>query len=239
MKFILCIFGLVGMFVASDAAAQPVTICMAENHPIHRMAKFVLQKVYKQARIEAKYISYPSKRSLMLANTGVCAAEVGRISRATEIFTNLETVVTPIYNLRGYAFVKKNSGLEIEKWDDLKNYRVAVRRGEIYAAEGAKKFRPVEVGDYKTLFTLVENGRIDVAIGLWISALDILAKPGVDFNIQRSAIPLHDVPFYHLVHKDFKEISFALNIVLLEWQKNGRLKIEVDTALEKLANGTI
>lgn len=239
MKFVFCILILAGVLTTANARAQPTRVCFAEKHPIHRMARYVFEQIYQQAGIKAEFVAYPNKRSLLNANEGYCSAEIGRISRATEIFTNLRIVPTPFFRLRGFAYFKKGSGLEIDKWADLKDYRVAIRRGEIYATEGTKEFAPIEVGDYKSLFKLIENGRIDVAIGLWVSALNILSKPEVKFQIKRSATPLHEVPFYHLVHKDSSDLNNALNTVLIKWQKSGRLKREVDIALEKLANGDL
>jgi len=212
---------------------------MAETHPIHRMAKYIFEQVYQQAGIASVFTTVPNKRSLIIANDGGCAAEVGRISRATEVFKNLRVVPTPFYNLRGFAFSRKDRDLKIEKWEDLKGLRIAIRRGEIYAAEATKEFTPIKIGNYPAMFNLVENGGVDVAIGLWVSALDVLSKPENKFHIERSTGPLHEEPFYHLVHKDFPDLNMALNSVLMEWQKSGKLKQTVDAALEKLANGDI
>ncbi len=239
MRLILCFLILIGSLISADAHAQTVSVCMASKHPVHRVAQYVFKQVYQQAGINVIFSAFPNKRSLLRANEGLCTAEAGRVKRVTEIYENLRIVPTPLFNLRSFAFSKKGRGLKIEKWADLRDHSVAIRRGEIYVAEATKEFAPAEMRDYTTLFTLVENERVDVAIGHWVAALDVLSKPTSDFHVERSVVPLHEHPFYHLVHKDSSELNATLNSILIEWQNSGRLKQELELALEKLAKGKI
>jgi len=239
MKFFYVILGLLTIFGSSMVQAQTIKVCMAKGHPGHRVSRYVLERVYAEAGIDVEFIMLPNKRSLVTANNGGCAAEVSRIARVIRKFSNLELVPTPLRNIKAYAFKNIGANVSVANWGDLKGLKVAVVRGEVYAAEATKGLNPTIVDDYPALFRFLSARNIDVGVGLNVSVIDALSHTALRDKIEKLPTILAEEPVYHLVRKNFPQLNAKLNTVLSAWRKSGRLMALNKEAFRLLAANKI
>lgn len=208
-------------FAQSD---EQVTICMAENHAIHWVAREILLEIYNQSSLTPQFIQYPNSRSMHVANKGGCMAEAGRIEQAGNRFKNLIIVKPEILTIKGYAYSSAKKPITVSEWSDLSNYTVGQIRGELYAEIGTRQAKNVVVvEDYLQLFSLLKRGRIDLAIGLNEPATQAILKTFEKRDFHRAETALHKAKLYHFVHQENNHLVEKLSPTLDTLHSNGRL----------------
>lgn len=228
------------LFTVNPIFAQPVpensvSICMAENHAIHWVAREILRDVYAEADLTPQFITYPNSRSLQVANQGGCMAEAGRIEQAGKRFQNLRVVKPEILTIRGFAYSVANPSITVTNWSDLKNYTVGIIRGELYTAAGASQAKNViVVEDYIQLFSLLKRGRIDLAIGLHEPATQAILMAFEKKDFHRPDTALHEAKLFHFVHADHPRFAEALSPTLVKLHRLGGIKKLYAKAIQQL-----
>ena len=224
-----------GLIYSNNAWAKPVSVCMAENHPIHWVARHILKKIYKHAGIGVEFIQYPNLRSLETANNSGCDAEAHRIVKVTEKFTNLRAVPSPIMVMEARAFVKKGSNISAKSWDDLNKFSIAIMNGEIYAMQATKGRQRGIATSYKNLFGMLIYRNIDVGIGLRVSSVRELADSAFADKIEMLPTPLFSTTLHHLVHKDKPELAKQIDAAIIDLRNQGLMDQYLEEAVADLA----
>jgi len=221
------------VFLSFNVQAHTVKICLDGDQFSHKLAKYILQHVYEEAGFEPRFLSFPSKRSLEVANSGQCDAEAARIPEAITKFTNLALTSTPLLSSSAYAYIKKGANIAVAGKQDFKGLRVAIVRGELYALKLTEGIKPLIVKDYATLFRVLQANRVDVVIGIREAALDVLVLKQFRHRFQRLPTVLYKTEAYHLIQKDNIKLRAAIDKVLADWQKSGKLQALFVEALRR------
>lgn len=216
---------------------QKIKISQASDHTIHMLGAAVIAEAYKRLGIRTEFIQVPSKRSLTLANLGRADAEVGRVPSVLSDYKNLMMVDgAPIATVKGVALTI-SSDCVCKSWDDLKEYRVGIRRGEVFAEKGTAQMNAVATSSYKQLFTMLENKRIDVAVGILTSAEIELLSNFKNSDIKVIGKEFINLPLYHMLNNKYAALAPKLTEVLLEMHQNGDIeKIHSKTIKDIVSN---
>lgn len=106
----------------------------------------------------------PGERALLLANSGVADGELLRIGGLQKRYTDLIQVPEKTFDMEFMAFAR-NKDLQINNWDDLKKYSVAIITGwkilENNIPEGVDL---IKVKNPQQLFELASKGRTDIIL---------------------------------------------------------------------------
>lgn len=114
-----------------------------------------------------EYHSFPSSRLALLTDSGEIDGDMMRVYEYGEDQENLIRVPTPFKEHALLVYSRFPDG-HINKWRDLKNYRVVVRRG-VYSIEKpltahVAEENIVRLNNLTTSFTFVGLGRADAVI---------------------------------------------------------------------------
>lgn len=211
-----------------------MTIAQAEKHTIHKVAAGVITEAYRRLGIETEFVFVPSKRSLIMVNSGRTDAEVGRIPAIVSKFENLMIVGgTPIATVKGIVLTI-SSDCVCKTWDDLKNYRIGIRRGEAYAEKGTAQMDVVVTSSYSQLFNMLRENRIDVAVGILTSAQIALQSDFKDSGIKIIGAELINVPLHHVLNIKHAALEPRLREVLKQMAKSGEIQIIHDQVIKDI-----
>ncbi|WP_272699123.1 hypothetical protein [Desulfovibrio sp. Fe33] len=203
-------------------AREPYRIGYSPDAMVHVEAKKRLEAVYKRAGLPVEFVSMPTKRSLVLACDGVLDGDAGRIPNLEQNFPTLIRVNVELMELIGTAYVLKNR--KIERFDKslLDEMAVGAVRGVIWA-ERVMAGRPlVLVNNYETLFSMLQEGRIGLALGSKLSAEKTFRDHAGRFDmIVGLDPPACRTPFYHYLHEKNSGIVPKLQKALRELRSEG------------------
>lgn len=198
---------------ADEKMPKKITIALAKGHITHILASKVVEEAYKRLGIEVVFLPVSGKRTLTMTNNAKADAEVGRVPRAVKKFKNLLQVdLVPIAIIKGVVVASKD--YDIKSWKDLKNYRVGIRRGELYVEKGTKFMKVYSTRSYEQLFNMLKNNRIDIAIGTLTSVNIVGNEEFKNSNLKIVGDPIVEIPLYHNVHKKYKFLIPKLNKIL-------------------------
>jgi len=82
---------------------KEVTICRAQNHPIHLKASKNVLKLYTSLGYKVTLLDLPTKRSLIKTKQGICDGEIGRIKTPKMEEDYLQTTY-PIHRVKARAY---------------------------------------------------------------------------------------------------------------------------------------
>lgn len=166
----------------------------------HSIVRDRVRVVYEHANIPVEFIPLPHKRSIADANSGILDGEAGRVSSVEKGNKNLVRVNVKLIDVVGAAYARK--GYEVRYTPELLEFPNVGYVLGVQWAERLMKGKPAyKVRDYKTLFTMLVEGRISIALATTASANSVLAAPEFQGN---SIIRLDPVifrePIYHYVN---------------------------------------
>lgn len=198
---------------AESSGQETLVIGMISDLVVHQQTMRSLKKAYKEAGLKVAFVPLPSRRSLHDANSGQLDGDAGRIAGAEELYPNLVPVPTPVYTIKGSAFVI-NELPDIQSWEDLEPYRVGIVRGILFAENGTAELHPLRANSYEHLFSLLVAGRIDIAVSEWNNAQRIIQKSFPEQGIHTQGDPLFTGDLYHYLHKKHQHLIPVLDAAL-------------------------
>ncbi|WFS62952.1 transporter substrate-binding domain-containing protein [Pseudodesulfovibrio thermohalotolerans] len=208
---------------ATGHAREPYRIGFSPDAMVHVKARERLEAVYRRAGLPVEFVSLPTKRSLVLASDGILDGDAGRIPNLEKNYPSLIRVNVPLLELIGTAYVLKKR--EMERFDKslLDEMTVGAVRGVLWA-ERVMAGRPlVLVNNYETLFNMLLEGRIDIALGSRSSAEKAFREQAGRFDGIRGLSPsAFRTPFYHYLHEKNARIVPRLEKALRELRAEGR-----------------
>jgi len=221
-----------------DTVQTPTTvICTNSANSMHRIATDFIREAYRRIGHDVEFVKLPNRRSLIQANDGACDAETVRIGGLDKTYKNLIPVPVPVTELHGVVFMKHHRDThlpDINTWQDMQGLDIYVIRGEVYAERGTANLGAGTVGTYKQLFTMLEQDRADVGIGIHHVGLVELARNFPNSTIHTHGAPLLSAPLYHYIHRKNRHLLKDLTRVLEDMAESGELEIINAKALSRL-----
>lgn len=213
--------------------SKHVTISAIDNEQTHAIAKYVLVEAYKQIGYQVNFDDLPGERALEWANKGLTDGDVARIEGTEIKYTNLIPIEIPIIYFKGVVFTKNIKG-NIAQWKDLQDLRIGVVRGIRYSTIGTKGMEPFFANDMTHLFTILNEGRIEVAVAVLDAGIIEIEKNFKGSGIHMIGSPLFSAPLYHFLNKRNIHLIEPLQEVLLEMTSSGRIEKIKTKALDQL-----
>lgn len=179
----------------------------------------IAAEIFKRLDIKLKYIRVQSKRALIQANKGIDDGNIARIKGIEKKWPNLIRVPESIFTWEFTAY-SLSDNIRINGWESLKPYSVGHVRGwHIYNknTKGAKKI--IKANNSIQLFTLLKNGRIDIALFERFQAPYWYNKIG--YMPKRLSSPLAKKKMYIYVNKKHKNIVAKMAGVILQMKNDG------------------
>lgn len=157
--------------VLNNPTAPPLT-----NDDKTGFIDIVVGEAFRRVGLELKLIKLPPERALKNANEGIDDGDVNRIAGLEKLYPNLIRVPEKNYDMKFVAFTR-NPAFEIDGWRSLKPYIVGLIKGwKIFEKNIPAGTDMVHAHDPEQLFTLLEKGRIDIALYSRLMGLDIVKR---------------------------------------------------------------
>ena len=198
-------------------ARQPYRIGYSPGAGIHVEARDRLAAAYGRAGLPVEFVPLPQKRSLLLAVDGAIDGDVGRIPGLDEKYPSLIRVNVKLMDLVGAAYVVRGQRLGNYRPELLRALTVGAVRGVVWARRVVGDGRLEQVNNYETLFGMLLEGRIDVALASRASAERLfLENRRYSLRIRRMEPDVYRVPFYHYLNRKNADIVPVLEKALRE-----------------------
>lgn len=222
-----------GVSAGSAADSRRMVISAIVNEQTHAMAKHVLREAYRRIGYSVLFDDLPGQRALEWADKGVTDGDAARIEGTENTYTHLIRVKVPVVHFEGVAFTK-TVDRPIRRWEDLKGFRIGVVRGIRYSAIGTEGMEPFFANDMTHLFTILDKGRIEVAVAVLDAGRIEIEKHFKDSGIHVSGSPLFTAPLYHFVHIKHSQLVGPLEAALSDMTASGQMERIWEGALESL-----
>lgn len=192
----------------------------------------LIQEACKRAGFECDIVFMPWKRAWEVAKKGDAEATivwVGSKERAEEMHPSKTPIAYDISTVFYSTKALKNPP-KVEKWEDLKNYKVVGVRSYYYTQKAKEAGVDVhQVNSADLAWKMLASGRADVYV-----SNEVVAEFEMDAHIpgEKSSIakldesivqkPMHI--FYSRVNDDAKEFRKRLDAVLADMEKSGEIE---------------
>jgi polar amino acid transport system substrate-binding protein len=198
-KAILLFVVFLSLSVNADTPALTIS---SNNTPQDRKALELLSReAFRRAGLEFKLVSYPSERSLHMANQGEVDGEGLRIAGLNNQYPNLVQVPERFLGISFVAFAK-DAMINLDRnWESLKPYRVAFITGwKMFEANATGAKSVTKVDKPEQLFRMLDSGRIDLALYTRADGIAFIRSSGLS-SIAPIAPSLKDVDMYLYLNK--------------------------------------
>lgn len=173
-----------------------------------------------------------AERVLLNANSGVDDGDVGRILGLEKKYPNLISVPVPVMKYQMVVFAR-NLDFEVSGVESIKPYNVGIVRGwKILeaASAGAHSVTVLDSGDQ--LFSMLDKGRIDIALLEKLQGLEIIKKLGIH-GIKVLKLPLLEGNWYLYVNKKHEALVPRLTSALRKMEEDGTIERISNTVLNR------
>ncbi|WP_319543902.1 transporter substrate-binding domain-containing protein [uncultured Pseudodesulfovibrio sp.] len=182
----------------------------------------ILTEAYAQLGYDVTIKGFPAERALAMSNEGLVDGEAGRVSVIEGSYTNLIRVPTPLYTNRVAAFSRQAHFNTKNGWNSLKGYSVGAVLGYKFIEKMTEDLDTVYFRNYSILFKALDNNRIDVAVSEYLEALPTLGQLHLIQIGSHYPLLAHN-PMYHYLHKSKAWLIPAIDSILHEMEKSGRM----------------
>lgn len=219
------LFGLllvaVVMSSSNIARSDTLTLTTVKNSPDSFLGEVIVKKTYAKLGIEVTILRYPAERALRSANQGAVDGEVQRIGAIAKIYPNLIRIEPAINSLEAGVFTI-DSNFAVEGWESVRPYKIGIIRGIKFAERGTEGMRRDIVGDYQSLFRMIQNKRFDIAVIPRFNGIYQQKRLGFK-GIRELTPPIEKHPLYHYLHKKHADLVPEISAVLNEMNQSGEL----------------
>lgn len=220
---ISCILLLISaVFTTISFAAEKLLFTSVEGSYIQKISESVLKVAYAKLGIEFNTAWLSPKRALLISSKGESDGEISRISTVAKNYPDLIQIEIPVNYLEGMAFTINNN-ININKWDDLKPYRVGLHKGVLFSEDNTKGMNIQFVNSFSALFQLLIKDRVDVIISPRSVGLYEIAKQNLK-GVVINEPPLTHLNLFHYLHKRHDKLAIRLEAVLQQMEENGEIK---------------
>ena len=200
-----------------------------KTNPLVRVVQHVLTGIYQELGYQVIFRHCPLKRSLVEANAGAFDAEVARMKGLEETYPNLIPIPVAVYTIEGVAFAKDRS-ICVNDWESLRKYRTGILKGVQFAQKGTKNLNVVNAVSLKSLFKMLNAGRLDIAVEAKLNGTIMRAKMNLEDTIHVLEPPLVTTDLYHYLHKKNANLVQKLTRLMTRMQQDGSLHALIQRA---------
>lgn len=181
--------------VLNDANSAPFT-----NEAGTGLVDIVAGEAFRRAGLKLSLIQLPAERALINANAGIEDGEVSRVAGIEKTYTNLIPVPEKLVDHHFVAFTR-DPALKDASWANLQPLTVGYIRGyKIVEKNIPPGTRTTTANDAEQLLTMLDKGRIDVAIYRRWEGLLLAKKLGIK-NIRIIEPSLAETGIYIYLNK--------------------------------------
>jgi polar amino acid transport system substrate-binding protein len=155
-----------------------------------------------------------------MSNKGLSDGELVRIEGIEAKYPNLIRIPVSHVTAEQMAF-GRDSSLKIEGWTSLKPYRIVFHRGYKVAERNTVDMNRYLTGTDVNAFTMVEKGRMDIAIANRFSGAKIIKDHGLK-NVKMLKPPVQRDPLYHYLHSKHGDFVDDITRVLTMMKTEGK-----------------
>jgi len=187
--------------VLNNAAAPPLT-----NDEKTGFLDIIVGEAFRRSGVELSLIKLPAERGLKNADDGIDDGDLIRIGGLEKEYPNLISVPEKIFDMDFVAFTNK-PGVEVASWDGLKDHVVGIITGwKIFENNIPEGTDFISVHDADQLFSLLEKGRIDVALYSRLMGLALIKRRKID-GIRVLTPPLATKEMFIYLHKRHRDVA--------------------------------
>lgn len=220
---------------SADTHPKKLTIAVIDDIPSTRLAVQLLEIAYGHLGISIDTVVAPSRRALLLADSGQVDGDLFRIDTVARDYSNLIKAPYPLLRGRLHA-VFNVPNVKAMPQPSAPPLMVAVRRGVIISEVTAEALgmEPVHAEDYDQMRKLLKHGRVAMALVADIEGISPLARSDwQDLTVLPE--PVVEFELYHYLNRRHQGLAMDLAPVLEQLENNG-VKRRI---LEKVVNDSL
>ncbi len=198
------------------------------------VAEKILKQAYGSIGIEIKITEYPALRAIISANEGIVDGELMRVQGVEKKYPNLNMIPVYLAKVEGVVFTR-NLSFQVEGFDSLKPYSIAVRRGVKFAVRRTEGMNRIIVDSLDRAFLLLNRERVDVVIATRLTGMLELKRTQYQ-KIKVLEPPLLRTYLYHYLHSKHKVLIPKVSASLQDMQMDGTINKIRDQFIEELLN---
>ena len=207
----------------SSAEQHPseLKIAVIDDVPSSRMAMQLLATAYQQLGITMNTVVAPSRRALLLADSGQIDGDLFRIDTVARDYPNLIKAPYPLLKGRLYA-VFSDPSMQALPTPNNPPLMVAVRRGVIIAEVTAAELgmEPVQADDYDQIRNLLDQKRVAMALIADVEGISPLNRSDWA-HFTRLPEPVVEFELFHYLNRRHQSLAPALANVLETLDSSG------------------
>ncbi|MCG8636707.1 MAG: hypothetical protein MI863_22935 [Desulfobacterales bacterium] len=221
LTLLACLTILLGTSLHTFAADRTYILSYSPGTLFHQLVRDRIKKVYERAGLEVECIALPHNRSLVSANEGTVDGDVGRVPSVEEKYPNLLRVNVKLMDLNGAVYTARTDIGQYSA-DLLKTRKTAYVLGVRWPEKKMEGLKAVKVRDYHSLFEMLLQNRVDIALATEASARSTIEKLGQRAERIHRLDPLVlTAPIYHYLNKKNAGIIPLLEKTLEEMNSEG------------------
>ncbi|MFW6380794.1 MAG: substrate-binding periplasmic protein [Spirochaetota bacterium] len=236
----LCVLMLSLTIVVSAPTQEPFTISTSYQNLLSNSDKTglldrVFTELFDRLGVEMEIVFSPTARSLVDVNAGIIDAEANRIAGMEAEYPNLRRVPEPNMTMEFVAFAKHEH--QIDGWDSIRELDIGIVRGWRILEENTSGFPyVVTVPTEVELFTMLDRGRIDIALYARLTGYSCLAEMDLE-GITHLEPPLATRDMYLYVHEKHADLTDDIARVLREMKDDGTYQAIRDSVMAQYSMG--
>lgn len=209
---------------ALNAGERPdkVRIAVIDDVPSTIAAVQILETAYQRLDINMTTLVVPSRRALLMADTGNLDGDLFRIETVAEGYPNLVRVDFPLLKGKLHAVVRNREIQQLPESRTNDPIKVAIRRGVIIAENTATELdmEPIHAESYEQVRTLLEMRRVDLAFVASIEGITPLAN--ADWHhLHILPEPVATFTLHHYLNRRHAGLAEDLAEVLVQLEQEG------------------
>jgi hypothetical protein len=208
--------------LAASERPDEVRIAVIDDVPSTTAAVQILETAYQRLDINMTTLVAPSRRALLMADSGKLDGDLFRIETVADGYPNLVRVGFPLLKGKFHVVVRNREIQELPESHADDPLKVAVRRGIIIAENTAKALgmEPIHAESYEQVRTLLEMRRVDLAFVASIEGITPLVNSEWH-HLHILPEPVASFTLHHYLNRHHVELAEELAEVLAQLEQEG------------------
>lgn len=216
-------FFLTSMLISSCASAYArPDFVIAYNEMTASLIPLV-KTIYAEMGMQPAFELAPAERAIILTNSAYYDADLSRANTVLKNYPNLLLSSEPLKTLALYTYVRKQSGLQINSIDQLKQMKVGVVRGSKLAEDfiAQHQLHYISANSAESFYKMLMAKRFDIAL---ISSTQLSAQTAeINAIAERVGSALVHNFSYHVMHKKHTALMQQFDTILRKMRLSHRL----------------
>ncbi len=212
---------LIVTYMSVAHASQTLVFRDPDPSPLSAAVKQSLEEAYAKLDVQLRYVDMSRSRSLVEADNGRIAGELGRLPNAGDDFSNLVRSHFPLFEFQ-IVLVADRRFCGLCNFDDVDNlaYINGQQSSEFIIAEKNYTGPTVQVTDTQQLHLMLTNERVRAVLinNFEARALGYYEEPNL------IVVPLLHAQGYHYLNKQHADLMPKIDAELARMKASGRLQ---------------